>query len=190
MLIQRRKVLIGGLSGLVGLAGLPSAARATALAGARFGSREATLDAHQLSFYHVHTAETLAVTYREKGVLVPDAVAAITHFLRDFRTGEAHDIDVALLDTLTLLHEAAERRGNFEVISGFRSARTNEALRRVTDGVAAGSLHMSGRAIDVRHTGLATEDPRAAALTLGRGGVGYYPSSNFVHIDTGAFRAW
>ena len=184
MLLQRRKVLTG-LGGLVGLAGLPSAARA-ALAGAR----DSTLEAHHLFLYHIHTAEKLSVTYRENGALVPEAVAAVKYFLRDFRTGEAHDIDVALLDTLTLLHEAAERRGNFEVISGFRSPRTNEALRRVTDGVAAGSLHMSGRAIDVRHTGIATEDLRAAALELARGGVGYYPSSNFVHVDTGAFRSW
>jgi uncharacterized protein YcbK (DUF882 family) len=132
----------------------------------------------------------LSVTYRENGVLVPDAVAAITHLLRDFRTDEAHEIDVALLDTLSLLHEAAGRRGHFEIISGFRSPRTNAALRKVTDGVAEGSLHMSGRAIDVRSTGIATKDLRAAALELKRGGVGYYPSSNFVHLDTGAFRTW
>jgi uncharacterized protein YcbK (DUF882 family) len=143
-----------------------------------------------LSFYHIHTAETLSVTYRENGVLVPDALAAITHLLRDFRTGEVHAIDVDLLDTLSLLNEAAERRGRFEVISGFRSPRTNAALRRITEGVAEESLHMHGRAIDVRSTGIATKDLRAAALKLARGGVGYYPSSNFVHIDTGAFRAW
>ena len=76
------------------------------------------------------------------------------------------------------------------VCPGFRSPRTNAALRKVTTGVAEGSLHMSGRAIDVRSTGLATKDLRAAALELARGGVGYYPSSNFVHLDTGAFRAW
>jgi uncharacterized protein YcbK (DUF882 family) len=190
MIVERRKVLIGGLSGLVSLAAMNPSARAAALAGARSGTRSTALDAHTLSFYHLHTAETLSVTYRENGVLVPDAVAAITHLLRDFRTDEAHEIDVALLDTLSLLHEAAGRRGHFEIISGFRSPRTNAALRKVTDGVAEGSLHMSGRAIDVRSTGIATKDLRAAALELKRGGVGYYPSSNFVHLDTGAFRAW
>jgi uncharacterized protein YcbK (DUF882 family) len=187
--VQRRKVLIGGL-GLVTLAAMNPSARAAALAGARPGTRSTALDAHTLSFYHLHTAETLSVTYRENGALVPDAVAAITHLLRDFRTGEVHAIDVDLLDTLSLLHEAAGHRGHFEVISGFRSPRTNAALRRVTDGVAEGSLHMSGRAIDVRSTGIATKDLRAAALELARGGVGYYPSSNFVHLDTGAFRTW
>jgi uncharacterized protein YcbK (DUF882 family) len=188
MLVQRRKVLIGGLGGLVGLAGVSPSARAMALATA--GTRGATLEAHRLSFYHIHTAETLSVTYREHGALVPDALAAIQRLLRDFRTDEAHEIDVDLLDTLSLLHEAADRRGHFEIISGFRSSRTNAALRKVTTGVAEGSLHMSGRAIDVRSTGLATKDLRAAALALARGGVGYYPSSNFVHIDTGAFRTW
>jgi uncharacterized protein YcbK (DUF882 family) len=186
MMVQRRKVLIGGLGGLVSLATMNPSARAAAIA----GTRSTALDAHSLSFYHLHTAETLSVTYRENGALVPDAVAAITHLLRDFRTGEAHDIDVTLLDTLSLLHEAAGRRGHFEIISGFRSPRTNAALRKVSDGVAEGSLHMSGRAIDVRSTGLVTKDLRTAALELGRGGVGYYPSSNFVHLDTGAFRTW
>ena len=188
MLVERRKVLIGGLG--LAVAGFGPAARAAALAGARIGTRDKTLEAHHLSFYHIHTAETLSVTYRENGALVPDALAALTRLLRDFRTGEVHEIDVALLDTLSLLHDAADRRGHFEVISGFRSPRTNAALRKVTTGVAEGSLHMSGRAIDVRSTGLATKDLRAAALELARGGVGYYPSSNFVHLDTGAFRAW
>jgi uncharacterized protein YcbK (DUF882 family) len=189
MLVQRRKVLIGGL-GLVGLAGLNPIARAAALAGAGSAPRDKTREAHRLRFYHIHTAERLSVTYRENGVLIPDAVGAVNYFLRDFRTGEVHEIDVALLDTLSLLYEVAEHRGNFEVISGFRSPRTNAALRRITDGVAEGSLHMAGRAIDVRSTGLATKDLRTAALDLARGGVGYYPSSNFVHLDTGAFRAW
>ena len=189
MVVERRKVLVGVLGGLAGFS-IGSTVRAAALAGARAGTHDKTLGPHSLSFYHIHTAETLSVTYRENGELVPDAIAAITHLLRDFRTGEVHEIDVALLDTLTLLHEAADRRGHFEVISGFRSPRTNASLRRVTDGVAEGSLHMSGRAIDVRSTGLVTKDLQAAALELARGGVGYYPSSNFVHIDTGAFRAW
>jgi uncharacterized protein YcbK (DUF882 family) len=189
-MVQRRKVLIGGLGGLVSLAAMNPSARAAALAGARPTAHSTALDAHTLSFYHLHTAERLSVTYREHGAIVPDAVAAIEHLLRDFRTGEVHDIDVELLDTLSLLREAAGRRGHFEVISGFRSPRTNAALRKVSNGVAEGSLHMSGRAIDVRSTGLVTKDLRTAALELARGGVGYYPSSNFVHLDTGAFRTW
>jgi uncharacterized protein YcbK (DUF882 family) len=175
--MQRRKVLIGGLGGLAGLAFGRSAAASA-------------FEANRLSFYHIHTSETLSVAYREHGEIIPDALDAITHLLRDFRTGELHEIDVGLLDTLSLLYEAADRRGRFEIISGYRSPRTNAALRKVSTGVAEGSLHMSGRAIDVRSTGLATKDLRAAALELGRGGVGYYPNSNFVHLDTGAFRTW
>ena len=176
--LQRRQVLIGGLAGLAGLAGMRPSAAASAL------------EANRLSFYHIHTAETLSVAYREHGVIVPDAIAAIDHLLRDFRTGEAHNIDVDLLDTLSLLHEASGRRGRFEIISGYRSPRTNAALRAATSGVAEKSLHIHGRAIDVRSTGLATSELRDAALELARGGVGYYRQSNFVHLDTGAFRSW
>jgi uncharacterized protein YcbK (DUF882 family) len=145
---------------------------------------------HCLKFYHVHTAEQLTITYREYGELVPDALAAINHYLRDFRTDQSHDIDVALLDTLCDLFVAFEERGNFEVISGYRSARTNAALRHATTGVAENSLHIEGRAIDVRLTSAKTAALRDAALGLARGGVGYYPESNFVHLDTGRVRTW
>jgi uncharacterized protein YcbK (DUF882 family) len=121
---------------------------------------------------------------------VPAGLEEITHFLRDFRNEQTHPIDVALLDTLSSLYDGFERRGRFEVISGYRSPRTNEALRHVTTGVAKDSLHLSGRAIDVRLTSAATVKLRDAAIALQRGGVGYYPESNFVHIDTGAVRSW
>jgi uncharacterized protein YcbK (DUF882 family) len=110
--------------------------------------------------------------------------------LRDFRTDQSHDIDVALLDTLHELFATFDNRGNFEVISGYRSAHTNAALRHVTTGVAENSLHIHGRAIDVRLTSAKTSALRDAALGLARGGVGYYGKSNFVHLDTGAVRRW
>jgi uncharacterized protein YcbK (DUF882 family) len=132
----------------------------------------------------------LTIPYRENGVVLPAVLTEINRFLRDFRTGEEHDIDVQLLDALSTLYERFDGRGHFEVISGFRSPRTNEALRHVTTGVAKDSLHMSGRAIDVRLTSAATDELRAAAIALKCGGVGYYPESNFVHIDTGAVRSW
>jgi len=118
------------------------------------------------------------------------AIAEIKHFLRDFRNEQTHDIDVGLLDELHDLYAAFDQRGRFEVISGYRSPATNAALRHVTTGVAEHSLHILGRAIDIRLTSAATKDLRAAALALRRGGVGYYPESNFVHVDTGPFRAW
>jgi uncharacterized protein YcbK (DUF882 family) len=150
----------------------------------------AALPAHRLAFYHIHTAEKLTVTYRENGQLIPEAVAEINRYLRDFRTEQVHEIDVALLDTLQALFTAFDSRGNFEVISGYRSPRTNAALRHVTSGVAENSLHIQGRAIDVRLTSAKTADLRDAALALQSGGVGYYAESNFVHVDTGNFRSW
>ncbi len=144
----------------------------------------------ELRFSHLHTGETLTAEYLQGGRYVPDALAAVKHLLRDFRTGEAHEIDPALLDVLfDVRHRVATRR-SFEVISGFRSPRTNAALRAKSEGVAAHSLHMSGRAIDIRLGDVPLAALRRAALALGAGGVGYYPASNFVHLDTGRVRAW
>jgi uncharacterized protein YcbK (DUF882 family) len=183
MPIGRRSFLISSLGGLAGLSGLGRAGRLHA-------GTLAAPEAQTLSFYHIHTAETLNITYREHGQLIPEALKEIKRFLRDFRTEQTHDIDVALLDEIHRLYSEFDHRGRFEVISGYRSPRTNEALRHATSGVAEHSLHMSGRAIDVRLTSAATADLRDAAITLKSGGVGYYPKSNFVHVDTGAFRTW
>ena len=178
MVLGRRRFLVGSLGATVAV--LAPSRRAAA----------AAPPAHRLAFYHIHTGEKLVITYREHGALVPDALAEINRYLRDFRTEQVHDIDVALLDTLHELYTTFDGRGNFEVISGYRSPRTNAALRRVTTGVAENSLHIQGRAIDVRLTSAKTPDLRDAALALRAGGVGYYQESNFVHIDTGEVRAW
>ncbi|HLE65999.1 MAG TPA: DUF882 domain-containing protein, partial [Burkholderiales bacterium] len=108
---------------------------------------------------------------------------------RDFRTGETHPIDPRLLDTLNVLC-ALCGGGVFEVISGYRSPKTNAMLRGAGGGVAEHSLHVEGRAIDLRLTGFRTARLRDAAIALGRGGVGYYPKSDFVHLDTGRVRNW
>jgi len=161
---------------------------AAALSGA--GRSTAAVAAHRLSFYHIHTGEKLTIVYREKGVLIPEALVAVNRYLRDFRTEQIHDIDAALLDTLHALYSTFDGRGNFEVISGYRSPRTNAALRHATTGVAENSLHIQGRAIDVRLTSAKTTALRDAALALKAGGVGYYAESNFVHLDTGKVRSW
>ena len=176
--MQRRQLLLGALGGVASLSVIRPAAALTPAA------------TSELSFYHIHTGEKLTVAYREAGAVVPDALAAVSKFLRDHRNGHTHTIDVKLLDTLSMLYEQFDGRGNFEVISGYRSPATNEALRKTTTGVAKHSLHLDGRAIDVRLTSAATAKLRDAAIALQRGGVGYYPDSNFVHVDTGAFRAW
>ncbi len=181
MPVGRRKFLFGTMAGAAGLSGLASSRSVLAAV---------QPEAHTLSFYHIHTAETLKVVYREHGTLLTGALEEIDHFLRDFRNEQTHRIDVALLDQLHRLYGEFGRRGHFEVISGYRSERTNEALRHATTGVAKDSLHVSGRAIDIRLTSAATDKLRDAAIAHGAGGVGYYAASNFVHIDTGAFRTW
>jgi uncharacterized protein YcbK (DUF882 family) len=178
MLLGRRRFLVGSLGA------------AAAAAGPWRHAAAAAPPAHRLEFYHIHTAEKLAITYREHGALIPDALLEINRYLRDFRSEQIHDIDVALLDALHDLYTTFDGRGNFEVISGYRSPRTNAALRHVTSGVAEHSLHIQGRAIDVRLTSAKTAALRDAAIALRVGGVGYYPESNFVHVDTGAVRTW
>jgi uncharacterized protein YcbK (DUF882 family) len=176
MLLGRRRFLVGSLGA------------AAALSGA--GRSAAAVAAHRLSFYHIHTAEKLTIVYREQGVLIPQALVEVNRYLRDFRTEQVHDIDATLLDTLHALYSTFDERGNFEVISGYRSPRTNAALRHATTGVAENSLHIQGRAIDVRLTSAKTTALRDAALALKAGGVGYYAESNFVHLDTGKVRSW
>ncbi len=150
----------------------------------------AAMSSRALSFHHTHTGETLTAEYFSRGSYVPDALTAINHHLRDFRTGEEHLIDPALLDLLHRLTAATETTKPFEVISGYRSPKTNQILREKSAGVAASSLHMVGKAIDIRLADVPLAALRAAALGLKAGGVGFYPESDFVHVDTGRVRMW
>jgi uncharacterized protein YcbK (DUF882 family) len=139
----------------------------------------------------LHTDERLSVAYRIGEHYQRSALKRLNHFLRDFRTGDEIAIDPQLFD---LLYDVKRRLGHndgtFEIISGYRSPRTNAVLRQTSSGVARRSLHMTGQAIDVRLTEMPTRSIRDAALTLSRGGVGYYPRSDFVHLDTGRVRRW
>jgi uncharacterized protein YcbK (DUF882 family) len=147
-------------------------------------------DFRALRFRHLHTGERLDVEYVSRGHYVPDALASIDHLLRDFRTQDVHAIDPGLLDLLHALSAATGTRHPFEVISGYRSPATNQSLRSRSQGVASGSLHMVGKAIDIRVGDVRLPALRDAARSLGRGGVGYYPDSDFVHVDTGRVRTW
>jgi uncharacterized protein YcbK (DUF882 family) len=146
-----------------------------------------------LSFFHTHTGERLTSEYCCDGAYDPAALGRINHLLRDFRTGDVKSIDPGLLD---LLHELGGTLGTdapFHVISGYRSPHTNTMLRErggARTGVATGSLHMVGKAIDIRLPGVKLDDLRSAARALKLGGVGFYPASNFVHVDTGRVRFW
>ena len=144
----------------------------------------------RLRFYHTHTGEHLDALYIDRGEYVSDALSAISHLLRDHRSGEAAVMDPKLLDFLQQVQSRVDSDGVFEIISGYRSSATNQLLRKRGGGVAKRSLHMQGRAIDVRLRGVKTADLRKAALSLKRGGVGYYARSDFVHLDTGRVRFW
>jgi len=146
----------------------------------------------QLSFYHTHTRLKLDVTYAREGEYVDSALSDINRFLSDFRTHDSMPIDTDLLDLIYDIRESLGSSGRYQVISAYRSPKTNEMLRtRASDsGVAKDSQHLLGKAIDVRLVDVKLSKLRDAALAMQRGGVGYYAHSDFVHIDTGAVRHW
>lgn len=143
-----------------------------------------------LSFEHTHTGESLSVVYFRAGEYQPASLEQINRVLRDFRTDEIHPIDTRTLDILFDLQTLANRDEPYQVISGYRSPRTNAALRSHSHGVAEHSLHLQGRAIDVRLGGFSTRRLHELARQMQRGGVGYYPQSDFVHLDSGPVRFW
>lgn len=143
-----------------------------------------------LSFNHLHTGERLSVEYFSDGAYQPDALAAVNHLLRDFRSGDVTAMDPALLDLLHGVRQLTGSRQPFQIISGYRSPTTNETLHKRSSGVASGSLHVKGKAIDIRVADVALPRLRDAALSLRGGGVGYYAGSNFIHVDTGRVRTW
>ena len=143
-----------------------------------------------VALHHLHTGESLEAAYWLDGRYRPAVLGQINSLLRDHRTGDVHEMDAALLDQLYLLQRAAKVERPFEIISGYRSPQTNAGLRQASSGVAKRSLHMEGQAMDVRLPGYRLQKLRESALALKAGGVGYYPKSNFVHIDTGRVRYW
>ncbi len=168
---------------VAGVSAAAFAGRAGKVLGATAGQR-------WIELANTHTGETLGVAYRSAGALIPEALAHLQHLLRDHRVDEEHAIDPALYDQLADLAAVAGVEPRFEVISGYRSARTNAELARPGSGVATHSLHIEGRAIDVRLIGCRCDRLRDLALDAARGGVGYYQHSDFVHLDTGRPRAW
>lgn len=144
----------------------------------------------RLAVLNLHTDERCDVVYRENGACIADATRELNRVLRDFRTGEVYPIDPNLFDLLADLHDRVDGSGPFHVISGYRSPRTNAMLNKKSSGVATRSLHMDGKAIDIRLPGRALTAVRDNALVMKRGGVGYYAASNFVHVDTGRVRRW
>lgn len=144
----------------------------------------------RLAFEHTHTGERVSLVYRLEGSYLPSSLRTLEHFLRDFRTGDQHPIDPQLLDILSSLSGITGSRAPFQVISAYRSPYTNAMLRERGRGVARSSLHLEGRAIDIRLADVPLADLRDAARSLQAGGVGYYPGPDFVHVDTGRVRVW
>jgi uncharacterized protein YcbK (DUF882 family) len=143
-----------------------------------------------LALEHHHTGETLKLTYYEKGRYIYGALEEMSYFLRDYHNGSIHSVDPALLDQLYDVKLLLGVNKPFRIVSGYRSPQTNANLRKHSSGVAKQSLHMEGKAVDIRMEGVKVKTIRDAALALHRGGVGYYPNSDFVHLDTGDIRTW
>jgi uncharacterized protein YcbK (DUF882 family) len=146
-----------------------------------------------LSFFNTHTGESLKTMFCCEGEYVPEALESIKHILRDHRANEEKVIDVRLLDLLYDLNGELATNKPFHVISGYRSPRTNATLRErggAATGVAVHSLHMDGKAIDIRVPGVKLATLKETAAFMRRGGVGYYPASDFVHVDVGRVRYW
>jgi uncharacterized protein YcbK (DUF882 family) len=172
----RRRFLKFGLAAIASAAIWPAEAR--------------IVDRRRLSFENLHTGERLDTVYWANGAYQPGPLHAINVLLRDFRNGEVYPIDRKLLDLLVELQARLHSTAPIQVISGYRSPETNAMLASYSDGVAAGSLHMSGMAIDIRIPGRSLRQLHQVALNLSEGGVGYYPRSDFVHVDTGRVRRW
>lgn len=146
---------------------------------------------YRLRLYHTHTNEWIDVVYRVGDTYIPSAIDRLDQFLRDHRTGDVIQLDRRVFDLLHDLTAAVGRPdAEIDIVCGYRTPWSNDFLRRTTQGVASHSLHMQGEAIDIRMPGVSTAKLRNVALTLHRGGVGYYPESRFVHVDVGRVRRW
>lgn len=181
--LQRRR-LLKGLAGGAALLAAPGFANAVTPVPSKLQ--------RSLSFLHTHTGEQISLVYKIGDKFLPKSMTSIAHLMRDFRSGDVHPIDPALLDVLWQVQRNLKNANPFEIISAYRSPATNSMLRSrsANTGVAKQSMHLTGQAIDIRLPGTALGDVRDAALELKRGGVGYYASSGFVHLDTGRVRHW
>ena len=169
---------------------LTSAATAVPFLATPLATFANSVEQRSVSFVHTHTGEHLTATYFRGGQYDPASLERVNYLLRDFRRGEVASMDTGLLDILHDLKVLANRDSTFEIISGFRSPATNEQLRAKSGGVAEKSLHMQGKALDIRLTGFSTKKLQQLAMSLRRGGVGFYDSSDFIHVDTGRVRYW
>jgi uncharacterized protein YcbK (DUF882 family) len=179
--------------GLIGAATLGAAlipaVPGTALAGVS-GNAQIERGVRRISFRNQHTGEIFSGVYRVGDKYLPDAFDKINVVLRDFRSNEVFPIDPRVMDIIYSVHQMTGRSDPYEVLSGYRCPKTNKMLRSGSEGVAKNSLHMTGQAIDLRIPGYSTSQIKSLAVSLKAGGVGYYPKSDFVHMDSGIVRVW
>jgi uncharacterized protein YcbK (DUF882 family) len=174
--------IVGGMLIPLLLSGLGAQSRVAAPQGAQ---------ERGLRLYNTHTGERIEIVYSRGDQYIPSALGKLDYFLRDHRTGDLRHFDPHLYDILyDLSSSIGQPGGEIDIICGYRTASTNESLRAHTSGVAKNSLHIQAEAIDLRMPGIDTLKLRKAALALRRGGVGYYPHSDFIHVDTGRVRQW
>jgi len=178
--MDRRDLLKYGLLGILG--------SVTPLLPGR-DAMAATGGQWKLDLHHSHTGEAFDGVYRVGDRYLPEAFERLNYMMRDFRTGEIFPMDPRVLDLISMVQAKTGNR-KLEVLSGYRSPKTNAMLRRVGTGVAKNSYHMYGQAIDIRAWGYSSSRLRNLARSFRVGGVGYYPKSNFVHVDTGKIRSW
>lgn len=176
----RRKILLGGAA-TVGLSLFPTLSFAS-----QFENTP-----RKLALNNLHTGEELQTEYFNGRGYQNTELARLNHLCRDFRRNESIAMDTGLFDQLSAIQKVIGCDTQVQIISGYRSPATNEMLRgKSHGGVAKKSMHMLGKAMDFRLEGVPLDEVRKAALSLKAGGVGYYPGSNFVHIDTGRVRFW
>lgn len=184
--LSRRDLLGKGLLGLAA-ASMPLIGTNAASAARLMVPDEGSFN---ISFVNIHTGESFSGTYRVGQKYLPDAFERINAVLRDFRTNEEFPIDPRVIDIIHAVRQKTGTEKPLEILSGYRSPKTNAMLAKGSSGVAKNSLHMTGQAIDFRMPGFATRKLRDIAIDLRAGGVGYYRRSNFVHVDTGRVRQW
>ncbi len=181
-LLSRRSVLKGGLTlSMSALISVSAFKPAFAIPGD---------GAYSISFRNDRSGESFSGVYRIGNRYLPEAFERINYVMRDVREDEVFPMDPRAIDIITLVHRQLGADRPYDILSGYRSPHTNAALRANSEGVAKRSLHMSGQAIDVRLSDINAKHIREAAVNLSAGGVGYYPKSGFVHLDSGAFRTW
>lgn len=179
-LVDRRDVLKMGLAGVL----------ATTVPLGFATDAQAKNNTWRIGFRNAHTGDSFNGVYRVGNKYMPEAFERMNYVLRDFRTGEVFPMDPRVIDIVALVQQKAKQRVPIEILSGYRSPKTNARLRQNTSGVARNSFHMYGQAIDLHIKGYRTSKLREIATGLKAGGVGYYPKSDFIHVDTGAVRSW